>query len=334
MGSIFQLLWEAMKFYKIKASRVLQVCFLILFAFHFYAGISPRADFDFTPFLEASQTMMAPEKALEAITPGNWIALILQIVLYFLAAFFALHYALSFAFEHRCVSLLQSEDSVDAFIISLQTAYHEMQIRREALQQRQKGWVKAKYHRELKREGEGSHLLQTEMDESAKKKTAGIDISSHILPLPHNVSAARFAARQMLRKAPGLFLFYILAFILLMMSLPLLFLPFVIAASFYCFAPLNHAAENMSFVSSCRLSRIRGIGFKGFLGTILLLVLLVFNLPQLLIDSLFSSNPYSLRLCQSLLFTFKTFILARLWGIAYLTFAAPCKMEAIPCSDL
>lgn len=90
---------EALKFYKLKAERVVQVLFITLVAINAGIWFLPFCDYDFTPVYTALEDIVAGRMVAVELTKGNWIFLGLMLfsqLINLLAVFF---YAALFASE-------------------------------------------------------------------------------------------------------------------------------------------------------------------------------------------------------------------------------------------
>jgi hypothetical protein len=108
---------EALKFYKLKNAKTIQIWFVLLYGLNILVFILPIGDTDFSAYYRALDTMLATLKfdqsAILALTPGNWFVLGMSLVMQLVGAFFGLMYATLYVGE------LESMRPRQAFIRSL-----------------------------------------------------------------------------------------------------------------------------------------------------------------------------------------------------------------------
>lgn len=110
---------EALKFYKLKNAKTIQIWFVLLYALNILVFVLPNSDTDFSAFLRAQDSMLATltfdQSAILLLTPGNWFFLGMSFFMQLLGAFFSLMYATLYVGEFDSMSPRQ------AFIRSLST---------------------------------------------------------------------------------------------------------------------------------------------------------------------------------------------------------------------
>lgn len=95
----FRITLEAMRFYKVKHERTIQVWFIILFAIQASLSLLPARFSDFTSLTESISQMAAGELILPALTVDNWIFLGLALCVDWIGLYFMLLYAALFVGE-------------------------------------------------------------------------------------------------------------------------------------------------------------------------------------------------------------------------------------------
>ncbi|MEA4890248.1 MAG: hypothetical protein VB070_12370 [Clostridiaceae bacterium] len=99
----FRIILEAMKFYKIRRERVIQIWFILLYAINLLVFVLPIGDRDFSRLFDAFTTLTSGDlnvqPAWELLTPGNWLLIGLSFLVSLITLFFSYLYAVYFIGE-------------------------------------------------------------------------------------------------------------------------------------------------------------------------------------------------------------------------------------------
>lgn len=108
---------EALKFYKLKNAKSIQLWFVLLYGLNILVFVLPFGDTDFSAYYRALDSMLATltfdQSAILLLTPGNWFVLGMSLFMQLVGAFFSLMYATLYVGE------LESMEPREAFTRSL-----------------------------------------------------------------------------------------------------------------------------------------------------------------------------------------------------------------------
>lgn len=327
MGIAFKLTLESLQFYRVKHQRVLNLSFVLLLLLRFGSLIIPYGNRNFDKLAQNIHKVKAnPPLITELITPDHLLAIGIDLIVIFVTLLAAVFYARCFVLESTAALKKGLNDASDQSLFVMVSAMRKLNLEMKAYQdevlKERNSLLEEIFHEDKDHSDEGAKSktyvwlegLPKEAPQNHKPADDRKDLADPDKPLSSTL-------RYMLFRAPQLLLLFLIGLLVFAVSAPFLLLPFFYVAAVFAFSPLLLAGEHKPLWNALKESRRDTYGAKGFMLVQIFFFITVFSFIEIIGAMLFENYYYSFCLIDSMFFTLKAFILARLWAIFFMIFA-------------